>query len=204
MNAIRGTCSFVLLSVLGTASFCQSQAAEPQFEETFESLSPQLGNVTSTLFAQDGVLVAKPSAGFVTRLFYNGVIFEDADISVRVRQVEGKSQDYGVGLNFWAEPPAFYAWLITPSGSYMVARYTGAKWSNPIPWRTSEAIKKGIGEWNKLRVVTKGKQATFFINDAEITSIRGQPPEGGGLIGLEANSPKEETLTWELDDLRVE
>ena len=36
--------------------------------------------------------------------------------------------------------------------------------------------------------MTKGNQATIYINGKEVISFSGQPPEGGSLIGFKAGS----------------
>jgi hypothetical protein len=40
-------------------------------------------------------------------------------------------------------------------------------------------------------VVTKGNQATIFINGKEVVSFTGQPPQGGSLIGFIVSSGPE-------------
>jgi hypothetical protein len=40
-------------------------------------------------------------------------------------------------------------------------------------------------------VVTKGNQATIFINGKEVVSFAGKPPEGGSVIGFRACSGPE-------------
>jgi hypothetical protein len=76
---------------------------------------------------------------------------------------------------------------------------------SPVPWRESASIKKGLGQTNELRVVTKGAQATVFINDTQVVSFNGQPPQGGGFIGMIAFSPEKATNknVWEFSDLKV-
>jgi hypothetical protein len=193
-----------LLTVLGIVNFNIARAAEPQFEDTFDSFDPQLGEPSKWVFVQDGALIISPDPGYVHRLFYKAMLFEDADISVRVRQTGGQNQDYSAGLVFWAEPPEFHAIQVTPDGYYQISRLHKDKWLYPVPWRTSDAIKKGLDEWNTIRVVTKGKQATVYFNDTEIITIKSQPPEGGSFIGVEGYSSDAEKHTWEFDDLRVE
>jgi hypothetical protein len=73
----------------------------------------------------------------------------------------------------------------------------------PVAWRESEAIKKGEGAENLVRVVTHGKQATIFINGKEIIRVGGQPPEGGSLIGFKAASGPEGTNTVAFSNLQV-
>jgi hypothetical protein len=39
-----------------------------------------------------------------------------------------------------------------------------------------------------MRVVTKGKSATVYINGKEIATFSSQPPEGGQLVGIKCPS----------------
>ena len=77
------------------------------------------------------------------------------------------------------------------------------RWLQPVGWIESEAIKKGIGQVNKLRVVTKGHQATAYINDKQVTTFNGQPPPGGGCIGVSGGSPENAQNTWQFTNLQV-
>jgi len=53
-----------------------------------------------------------------------------------------------------------------------------------------------------LRVVTKGRQATAYINDKEVATFSGQPPPGGGCIGLYGQSGKSQNI-WQFSNLKV-
>ncbi len=64
-------------------------------------------------------------------------------------------------------------------------------------------MNKGIGQINNLRVVTKGRQATAYINDKEVVTINGQPPQGGGCVGISGGSAQDSQNTWQFANLRV-
>jgi hypothetical protein len=42
---------------------------------------------------------------------------------------------------------------------------TGDRWLTPVPKTPNDAVKKGFGVLNTLRVVTKGHQAVAYAND---------------------------------------
>ena len=73
----------------------------------------------------------------------------------------------------------------------------------PVGWIQNEAINKGLGQANKLRVVTKGQAATAYINDQEVTTFNGQPPSGGGCVGVSGGSPENAQNTWQFTNLKV-
>ena len=73
----------------------------------------------------------------------------------------------------------------------------------PVAWRQSDAIKKGEGVENQVKVVTKGNNATIFINGKEVIALNGQPPEGGSLIGFKAASGPEGINTVAFGNLQI-
>ncbi|MEX2307898.1 MAG: hypothetical protein WD738_09920 [Pirellulales bacterium] len=198
-------CFLALLATLGIVNITSAQSnSEFQYEDTFDELDPSWGEPNQTYFVQDGVLVLKLDPGWSSWPINQGMIFEDADISVRTRQVTGKNFMQAVGLIFWAESPEnFYVFATNRENAFVVIRRVKDKWLTPVTWRASDALKKGLDEWNELRVVTKGNRATIYINDNEILSLKGQPPAGGSFIGMFAGSPEDEAITYEFDDLRV-
>ncbi|HSE83223.1 MAG TPA: hypothetical protein VLB01_01585, partial [Thermodesulfobacteriota bacterium] len=107
------------------------------------------------------------------------------------------------GLLFWAKDYGeyYYAYLI--NGGLTVARWIGGRWLYPVSLRENAAIKKGLGETNQLRLVTKGAQATLFVNGTEIVSFKGQPPQGGSLVGLRGESSANSPAVWEFSGLKI-
>src|SRR5580693_1926774 len=77
------------------------------------------------------------------------------------------------------------------------------RWLQPVGWIENEAINKGIGQVNRLRVVTKGHQATAYINDKQVATFNGQPPHGGGCIGVSGGSPENAQNIWQFANLQV-
>jgi hypothetical protein len=93
-----------------------------------------------------------------------------------------KSDDLerGGGLIFWAKDNSnYYYLLVSGNGQFTVRRYVNSQSLAPVDWRESAAIKKGVGQVNELRVVTKGNQARVYINDTEVITFNGQVPERG-------------------------
>jgi hypothetical protein len=174
------------------------------YEDTFDEYGPEWGEPDEVMYVDEGVMVLKPEPGWALLPLNQGVLLDDGEISVRSRQVEGKYQDMGVGLIFWAESKDdCYVFVITRSGTLSVIRFAGEKVLFPVEWRQSDAIKKGLDTWNEVKVVTQANKATIFVNGAEIVTVKGQPPAGGGYVGLYAAAPDNEAITYEFDDLKV-
>jgi hypothetical protein len=72
-----------------------------------------------------------------------------------------------------------------------------------VTWQTSDAIKTGADAVNRLRVVASGGKATMYINDQELTTITGQPPDGGGFIGVESSTWEKTPHVWEFSNLVI-
>ena len=95
------------------------------------------------------------------------------------------------GLMFWGKDYSdFYGLDISADGRFQVFRRFNNGWLYPIAWQDNPAIKKGVGQVNRLRVVTRGSQATAYINDGQVATFPGKPPAGGGCVGLYGESGK--------------
>src|SRR4029077_8622739 len=85
---------------------------------------------------------------------------------------------------------------------FKISRYVTDRWLQSVGWIENEAINKGIGQVNRLRVVTKGRQATAYINDKQVATFNGQPPQGGGRVGVSGGSPENAQNTWQFTKLQ--
>ena len=193
----------LMVIILGTASV--PWASSVLFEDNFTSLDPGWGATDKYFNIKDGKLILQPAKKEVYTLLYEGNIFpNDMQASVSLKFAPADDPIWGSGLVFWAKSSKeYYSFMINANGWYTVSRRLGDRYINPVTWRENEAVKKGSGVENRLRVVTKGNKATLFINDKEIISLTGQPPEGGSQIGLRAASGDEKTNVAEFTALKV-
>src|SRR4029077_15909850 len=97
----------------------------------------------------------------------------------------------------------FYCLCIDANGSFKISHFVTNCWLIPVGWTKSEAINKGGGKVNKLRVVTKGAQMTAFINDKQVITMTVQPSLGGGCVGISGSSDLDRQSTWQFSNLRV-
>jgi hypothetical protein len=128
----------------------------------------------------------------------------DVDLSCSVVHGESTGAGYG-GLVFWASGEMDrYAFLIsTLEGSFAVMRTVKGRWCLAVPWTDTEAIRKGAGQENILRVVTKGNTAALYVNGVRVETLHGEAPaDGSQFLGITTNSAaaKEE---WIFGDFRV-
>jgi hypothetical protein len=192
----------MVLAITGVALECQAGALV--FEDKFATMDPAWGSPTDRQFVKDGVFVIQPEASRGWYVLNQANLFNEADIQCKVRVAKTEDQGHGGGIVFWAKDYSdYYALLIAPSGWFTVTRWTGGRFLAPVAWRETDAVKKGVGEWNELRVVAKGNEAKITINGKEVITFKGQPPPGGWLVGLRGNSPDKSEARWEFSDLKV-
>jgi glucose/mannose transport system substrate-binding protein len=173
------------------------------YEDEFTNLDPSWGTPGDILSVKDGKLILKPALNTTQSVLNQSNVFDDADIQVEVTLSSGDPIVAG-GLIFWAKDYSnFYCLCIDGKGSFKISHFVTDRWLTPVGWTESDAINKGVAQANKLRVVTKGRQATAFINDKQVITINGQPPQGGGCVGVSGGSAQDSQNTWQFADLRV-
>jgi glucose/mannose transport system substrate-binding protein len=173
------------------------------YEDDFTNLDPSWGTPGDILSVKDGKLILKPAPNTTQSVLNQANVFDDADIQVEVALSSGDPIVAG-GLIFWAKDYSnFYCLCIDADGSFKISHFVTDRWLTPVGWTESDAINKGLGQSNKLRVVTKGRQATAFVNDKQVITINGQPPQGGGCVGISGGSAQDTPNTWQFANLRV-
>ncbi len=191
----------LVVGILVSASF----AATVLFEDKFATLDPGWGMTSKIIDVKDGKLVISPEINQSQSLINQANFFpNDTDATVTVNYATAGAPSYGSGLIFWAKDYSdYYALLVTPEGWTVVQRYVAGRFLTPVTWRQNDAIKKGAGVDNVLRVVTKGNQGTAYVNDKEIATFSGQPPQGGSLVGVKASSGDTATNVVTFANLKV-
>jgi hypothetical protein len=180
-------------------------AAKVVFEDKFTSLDPAWGSPSAIMNIKDGKFVITPEKNTTqTILNQSNVIPNDMEASFSMTFIKATAPTWGSGLVFWAKDyDEYYAVLINAQGWFGVQRHVANRYLLPVAWRESDAIKKGEGAENQVKVVTKGNQGSVFINGKEVIAFNGQPPEGGSLIGFKAASGPEGANTVAFGDLKV-
>lgn len=194
--------SIFLISFNLTAFACKGSVV--LFQDNFAKLDPSWGSTNDEKWVNNGKLILQPDLRMAYDVTNQANVFQDMDYCLDVRLAKGDGESAGGGLVFWAKDNNDYYFLYTlTDGSYFVGRYTGKRYIYPVSNHKSSAINTAVGAVNHLRVVTKGNQATIYINDTEMTTFTGQPPEGGGLIGVSGDSGSNVKNTWEFSNVKV-
>ena len=197
--AVMMAMAVVLLTV--TASL----AGKVLFEDKFTSLDPSWGAPGPIMDAKDGKLVITPQKNTSQTILNQANVFpNDAEIGCTLTFVKAPAPTWGSGPVFWSKDyNEYYCVLINAEGWFAVQRYVAGRYLLPVAWRQSDAIKKGEGAANQVKVVTKDNKATVFINGKEVISLSGQPPQGGSLIGFKVASGPEGANSVAFSDFQV-
>lgn len=191
----------------GAAAARAADEGEVQFEDNFESLDPGWGEGSTSYGAKDGKFYFELEPQTWQTTLNQANVFTEIDAAVSVTIAKCDTPDNGAAeLVFWAQDYAnYYALLVGGDGRFGVVRHaSGNRLLMAVPWKVNDAVKKGIGETNELRVVTKDHVATLYINGTQVATFKGQHPQGGELIGFMAESWSKEGTRFEFAKLKVE
>jgi hypothetical protein len=174
------------------------------FSDNFTDVDP--GWSTDDQFAIGGGKVQiKPDAGKSYGSYYGGSIFDDADMCVDLSVSPPRDPtNLSGGLVFWLDDwENAYLFLISPAGQAAVLRYQKGKALYPVSWRKADSVKTGANAVNTIRVTTKGSAVSTYINDKPFVALKGQPPKGGGSIGLYGESENGAQNVWTFSNLKI-
>lgn len=202
-----------LFASLGVAAWLAGgalvQACESKtvvYEDSFDRLEPTWGWEDIDYYAEDGELVIESYEDAPTPVYNQfSYYYDSADVCVTVTNVDvKKSDDTTASIMFWGvDKDNYYAFLIDPQGQAAAFRIQKGKMLFQIQWTKFDAVKKGEKASNELRVVVKGKTATFYVNGKKFKQINGQPPADGWLVGLRAFGAGKDGVTYSFDDFKV-
>ncbi len=183
------TFSLTLLMVI-IALTLSAFAATVLFQDNFATMDPTWGSPSAIIYVKDGKFIIAPEPNnWEAAINQANLLPNDMDASVGLTFQKAGDVHYGSGMAFWAKDSnEFYVIEVNAEGWFAIQRHVGERWLMPIPWRASAEVKKGENVENILRVVTKGNQATAYINGKQIVIFSGTPPQGGSLIGLKGSS----------------
>jgi hypothetical protein len=151
-----------------------------------------------------GAITLMPVVNGGSAAYNTAYIFRDADVCVQIKPTDfTKPEQLNAGLIFWiTDTHNFYTFCISPNGHWDIQRLAGSRWIL-ISSGSSDAIKKGVGDLNEVEVRLAGNTGTGYVNGTKVVAFNGQPPEGGGYFGINAESEKERTNIWEFHDFKI-
>ena len=197
-------CVVAALLASGPALACKGDKV--LFSDDFKQVDSSWGFDSPDVSVEEGKVKIKPQPDISNLLIYKAILFGNADycIVVRMPNVMSDTDNTMAGPIFWAtDYDNYYMFMITPSGYAEITRKVKGRWIDVVEWKQSPSIKRDSGSKNLLRVETNGDTITTYINDEKFASVKGQAPDGGGQIGMRAQSEKGQVDTWKFTALKV-
>lgn len=151
---------------------------------------------SSCSFRTDGYHIQTPDNSVYASYTTNPVL---SDMVIQVSAILAKgSQDSEMDVVFRIQQNdtlAGYLFRIFPDGTYQVSRSAPSTGSfttllDRIP---STALHSGLNQSNKLKILVKGSQLTFFINDKQVNQVN-DTKYTKGYIGLAAGGKNAEAI----------
>jgi hypothetical protein len=176
-----------------------------QFSDDFKTPDPGWGTKSVLVTLGNGQLAITPHKNAGTERFNFAYIYPRADVCVQMKTPDFTAADGVVGgLAFWATSyNAFYQFHIAPDKSWGVFRWLPSHRWVTILSGSSDAIKPQPGAVNEVELRLDGNAGEAWVNGTKLASFHGQPPEGGGAIGLYAESEATRRNTWGFTDFKV-
>ncbi len=193
--------ALVLLLSAAPAAACTGTTV--LFEDDFSFADPAWGNFQGTAIA-NGQMTIQPEPGLYYLLLNQAALYQDFDACIDVVQHVTDPSAGWASLMFWGvDYENFYALEVAGNGYVKVTRVQNNRWLYPVDWILTENVVNPGEQVNSLRVRVIGNIAEVFVNDQQIARFRGQPPQGGGLIGVHGLAPEGTVATFEFKNLRI-
>lgn len=113
--------------------------------------------------------------------------YDEADVSITVRNIDDAASTMGYGLIFHSNPTPLtqdYAFLIdTKKKRYRVVRHEPQKETSVVNWTNSPKINGGT-EANVLEARDNGDNVDLYINGEKVTSIKNTHGYSDGVPGV--------------------
>lgn len=173
-------------------------------EEKFAPWDPGWGKPDPNWNVTEGKIRLTPLLNSSALLINQTKGFKDAEVTVDVAMSKGERMNQLGGLIFWAKGyNDCYAMVVSAEGRFAVGRKLVGRWINPVAKTENTAVKTGIGQVNKLRIRTQGNVLTAYINNVQVATLPGEPPQGAGYIGLYGESAETSRNVWDFTNVTV-
>jgi hypothetical protein len=206
MRSLRSGIAATAVAVMvgcGAAQACEG--SKVLFEDKFDTMESTWGASTDELFVKDNHLFMKPKADYTLWAPNTAGVYDNVDLCADVTSNEPvDSGNSFVGLVFWyIDDSNFYTLEVDADGYASVWRRQKGRWLSQVDWVKVDGLNSGDGSTNELRVVTKGKMASYYLNGKLFREAMGLPPDNGQQVGTIASSPKKGVATYSFADFKL-
>jgi hypothetical protein len=204
MRSIAGLIAAGLALAASPVQACKGKNV--QFTDDFRQVDSSWGVDPDAVSVEDGKVKIKadPTTNYV--VLYKGPKFIDADlcVTIQIPVLFGSRARLSAGPVFWAENnDSYYAFVLQPDGRAALLHADKGSILPLVDFRPVEGAKTQPGDKNILRLTTKGRYVTAYVNDVKFASVSRRVPSGGGQFGLFAQSEEAHRDTWKFTDLKV-
>lgn len=141
-------------------------------------------------------------------VFKSSGFLDDFDASINIQFTDGQQEIIRAGFYpRYTHEDGGYAMFVSAQGSYNVGYYVKDKnneivWETLIPWTYHTALRSGLHETNRLRVICNGERFRIYLNGVLATSFKDDRFKRGKLFFAVAPTEKSD-LGIVLSDLQV-
>jgi len=190
-----------VLALSGPALACKGKTV--LLEDNFEDVDPAW-SVSDAVSIGSGKLTVTPQPGYTSAAWYNGQLFDDADICVDlVTPATDKPENSAGGILFFWDDWDNYFTFSTSGGKAALVRYQKGKYLTPISWRDIPGMNAKPGSVNTLRLTLKGNVGTVSVNDKQFGTFK-YPQGASTQLGLFGSTPRDGSpVTWTFQNVKV-
>ncbi len=106
--------------------------------------------------------------------------FDDFDISVTIRFIEGNYEQMSAGFELRYGDIGDYVFRISAQGTFQIGWHKEKEWGDTlVKWTTHPNLRTEIGDANRLRVALQGEKIRVYLNGVLATSLRDNRFESG-------------------------
>ena len=167
-------------------------------EENFNTKDQFWDTDDATSKITEGKLIIMPAPSY-GRTVLNGMSIPlKAELIADLRMSSGDELIQPGGIIFWAENLAKYTlFAVDANGAFEVTQLSNKHWTSVVKWAKNDAIKVGLNQVNRLKVLVNGRLCKGYINDQEVFDFDGQPPSRSQHFGLYGQSGAAQRCVWE-------
>lgn len=115
-----------------------------------------------------------------TRYSYYDTVYDDAIVDATGYLIRGTGTfEYGLVFRANEDGTEYYVFTVTDDGQYNVSLYQDEKYTDLIPYTSSEVVRTGDDEWNTFRVVMRGDEFDFYLNGEFLDTVTDDAIDSG-------------------------
>lgn len=147
--------------------------------------------------------VKHPKSDLIHPLLRTPGPFDDFDVSITVRFLEGSWEHISAGFEIRSADEGDYIVRVSAQGTFQVGWHKGTDWGGAlVSWSTHPVLRSGVGDANRLRVIMRGERMRVYLNGVLAASLR-DTRFSVGLIRLVVSPSNKSALKAAFSDLQL-